>query len=140
MNKFDTMMRHLKRKTKMKHRMVAIKRDFHQVVAIDSTIEIVERIWCVSELYEAHVSKLPQKFKILSHENLKDNREKVQNIDVEKAQASDPRDKAMVLSKVKNPAEFNAKVAGLLCQQVDVMLSTAYVRGAVSGILHATAA
>jgi len=145
MNKFDTMMRHLKNKIKnmairrRRMRHSTFKATFYQVVAIDCGIEIVKRIWCVSELYEAHKSHLEQEFKIFSHELLKNHRKKVNNIDVEHAEASDPRDKIMVLSKVKDPREFNTKVANLLCQQVDVMLGSADVVGAVDGILQATA-
>merc|ERR1719253_1830242 len=106
---------------------------FYQVVAVDCTIEIVTRVWCVSELYEAYRSRLPQKMKIFSYESLQDNQEKVKTIDVEKSEASLARDKELVLSKLDNISAFNQKVANMLCQQVDEMLSAAHAQGLVDG-------
>jgi len=104
MNKFDEMMAYLK----------VASPGFGQVVAVDRGFVLFSRIWCIAELLEARRSHLPQTLQVLSREVVERHRESLEDLDVRKAQASFDADRELVLSKIRDPDQFNKELRDLL--------------------------
>merc|ERR1712224_1122384 len=85
MDKFDAMMKMSKEER---------AGDFEQVIAVDRKFELFDRAWCVAELAEADRSRMRQRLKVLSLENLEDNYDEIEVLDVRNCGASREEDKA----------------------------------------------
>ena len=97
MDKFDEMMRLLKRKE-------ATRGSFGQVIAVDRKFELFTRAWCVAEIAEASRSRIPPFLKVASSENIDTNFDKIEEIDVRHCKASRQVDKDHILWKIERNA------------------------------------
>ena len=104
MNKFDEMIRCL-RKSNPK---------FSQIVAIDKEFEIFTRAWCVAELVESKQSKCTQQLKVYDIENIESRVTTLEHLDVIQCQSSRPEDKEAILSKIGDVARFNTFLRDLV--------------------------
>ncbi len=94
MDKFDDMMGLLKGQEKNKG-------DFGQVIAVDREFKLFERAWCVAEIAEASLSKIPPYLKVASSKSIDQHFDKIENLDVRKCEASRPEDKNHILAKIR---------------------------------------
>jgi hypothetical protein len=112
-NKFDLLMQYLKHSSKS-----AEEGPLQQLVAIDRKFEILSRIWCVAELFEAYQSHIPQQLCVHSDASRSDCMEILQRFDVRKGRASHARDKEYLLSKIADPESFNRQVQQFVVRRV----------------------
>merc|ERR1719506_62889 len=133
-NKFDDMMAFCKKRV----REIALQSDnptarhhrFGQVIAVDVDFDLITRVWCIAELYEADRSHLTQAMKIftqMSDDGQQSALAKVCNIDVRNAEASQPSDKEFVLSKIEDIDEFNQHVKRLVLKRMNAHFGGAHI-------------
>ena len=104
MNKFDDMMALLARENP----------DFAEVVAVDASLDLFGRAWCVAELAEAHRMGMAQSLKMRNKETLLRRQLTLQGLDVKKMKASRPEDVVEILAKIPDTEAFNAKLQELI--------------------------
>ena len=104
MNKFDDMMALLARENP----------DFAEVVAVDASLDLFGRAWCVAELAEAHRMGMAQSLKMRNEETLLRRQLTLQGLKVENMKASRPEDVVEILAKIPDKEAFNAKLQALI--------------------------
>ena len=104
MNKFDDMMALLARENP----------DFAEVVAVDASLHLFGRAWCVAELAEAHRMGMAQSLKMRNKETLLTRQLTLQGLKVEQMKASRPEDVEEILAKIPDKEAFNAKLQELI--------------------------
>ena len=104
MNKFDDMMALLARENP----------DFAEVVAVDASLDLFGRAWCVAELAEAHRMGMAQSLKMRNAETLLRRQLTLQGLKVENMKASRPEDVVEILAKIPDKEAFNAKLQELI--------------------------
>ena len=104
MNKFDDMMALLARENP----------DFAEVVAVDASLDLFGRAWCVAELAEAHRMGMVQSLKMRNAETLLRRQLTLQGLKVENMKASRPEDVVEILAKIPDKEAFNAKLQELI--------------------------
>ena len=104
MNKFDDMMALLARENP----------DFAEVVAVDASLDLFGRAWCVAELAEAHRMGMSQSLKMRNKETLLRRQLTLQGLKVENMKASRPQDVVEILAKIPDKEAFNAKLQELI--------------------------
>ena len=104
MNKFDDMMALLARENP----------DFAEVVAVDASLDLFGRAWCVAELAEAHRMGMAQSLKMRNKETLLRRQLTLQGLKVENMKASRPEDVVEILAKIPDKEAFNAKLQELI--------------------------
>ena len=104
MNKFDEMMALLARENP----------DFAEVVAVDASLELFGRAWCVAELAEAHRMGMAQCLKMRNEETLLRRQHTLQGLKVENMKASRTKDMVEILAKIPDKKAFNAKLQELI--------------------------
>ena len=104
MNKFDDMMALLARENP----------DFAEVVAVDASLDLFGRAWCVAELAEAHRMGMAQSLKMRNKETLLRRQLTLQGLKVEHMKASRPEDVVEILAKIPDKEAFNAKLQELI--------------------------
>jgi len=102
-NKFDDMMYHLATTGKCR-----------QVIAVDQSLDLFRRAWCVAEIAEARRLQMDQSLKLSSKATLQEGARTLQNLDVREMQASCERDKELILARIEDIDDFNAKVQALI--------------------------
>ena len=104
MNKFDDMMALLARENP----------DFGEVVAVDASLDLFGRAWCVAELAEAQSMGMAQSLKMRNKETLLRRQLTLQGLKVENMKASRPEDVVEILAKIPDKEAFNAKLQELI--------------------------
>ena len=104
MNKFDDMMALLARENP----------DFAEVIAVDASLGLFGRAWCVAELAEAHRMGMAQSLKMRNEETLLRRQRTLQGLKVENMKASRPKDVEEILEKIPDKEAFNAKLQELI--------------------------
>eukprot|EP00434_Breviolum_minutum_P040235 symbB.v1.2.035748.t1/scaffold4887.1/size33438/2 len=104
MNKFDDMMALLARENP----------DFAEVVAVDASLDLFGRAWCVAELAEGHRMGMAQSLKMRNKETLLRRQRTLQGLKVEHMKASRPEDVVEILAKIPDKEEFNDKLQELI--------------------------
>ena len=104
MNKFDDMMALSARENP----------DFAEVVAVDASLDLFGRAWCVAELAEAHRMGMAQSLKMRNKETLLRRQLTLQGLKVENMKASRPEDVVEILAKIPDKEAFNAKLQELI--------------------------
>lgn len=107
MDKFDAMIGYL----------AAVVPSFCQVVAVDLSFTLFERVWCIAELAEAKQLRLQQFPIVHSEGSLEKSIEAVKSLDVRECKASVPGDKERVLEKIPDFELFNQSMQDLLLNQ-----------------------
>ena len=104
MNKFDDMMALLAYENP----------DFAEVVAVDASLDLFGRAWCVAELAKAHRMGMAQSLKMRNKETLLRRQVTLQGLKVENMKASRPEDVVEILAKIPDKEAFNAKLQELI--------------------------
>ena len=104
MNKFDDMMALL----------ASENPDFAEVVAVDASLDLFGRAWCVAELAEAHRMGMAQSLKIRNEDTLLTRQLTLQGLKVENMKASRPEDVVEILAKIPDKDAFNTKLQELI--------------------------
>ena len=104
MNKFDDMMALLERENP----------DFAEVVAVDASLDLFGRAWCVAELAEAHRMGMAQSLKMRNEETLLRRQLTLQGLKVENMKASRPEDVVEILAKIPDKEAFNSRLQELI--------------------------
>ena len=104
MNKFDDVMALLAHENP----------DFAEVVAVDASLDLFGRAWCVAELAEAHRMGMAQSLKMRNEETLLRRQLTLQGLKVENMKASRPEDVVEILAKIPDKEAFNAKLQELI--------------------------
>jgi len=124
-NKFDDMMAYLKWQLRESESTGTPQVRFSQVVVVDASCDMLKRIWCVAELVQASRARLKQSIKIHSRKELAAHSEKLVNLDVKEAEASEELDKCMLLEKIqeflKDTSEFNSLLNDLVHRRITPM-------------------
>ena len=102
-NKFDDMMHHL-----------ATTGICRQVIAVDKSLELFHRAWCVAEIAEAKRLDMTQSLQLLSKATMQQRARTLENLDVRSMQASSEKDKELILGKIEDVEEFNAELQALI--------------------------
>ena len=102
-NKFDDMMYHLATTGKCR-----------QVIAVDQSLDLFHRAWCVAEIAEARRLQMDQSLKLASKATLREGARTLEKLDVRDMQASCERDKELILARIEDVDDFNAKVQALI--------------------------
>merc|ERR1712125_185063 len=88
--------------------------------AIDRHGDTFSRVWCVAELVEAYLSSIPQNVLLMSRRMMDANSGdldvyvKLATLCVSECRASCPEDKATILAKIPDVAEFNAQLQAVI--------------------------
>eukprot|EP00931_Biecheleriopsis_adriatica_P085001 TRINITY_DN5913_c0_g1_i5.p1 TRINITY_DN5913_c0_g1~~TRINITY_DN5913_c0_g1_i5.p1 ORF type:complete len:810 (-),score=49.07 TRINITY_DN5913_c0_g1_i5:215-2644(-) len=114
----------------MMERLHARSSSFYQLIAVDKQASVVTRIWVVAEIAQAH--KLGLRQKVLPYFPLplagRALWNKLHEIDVARAEATEPKDKNLILAKIPNQADYNKRV-------VKTMASTPFDYALFSALL-----
>ena len=105
-NKFDDMMYHL-----------ATTGGFRQVVAVDQTLDLFNRAWCVAEIAEAKRLQMNQALKLASKATIVQRARTLENLDVRGMRASSETDKELILNKIEGNMsidQFNTDLQSLI--------------------------
>ena len=102
-NKFDDMMYHLATTGKCR-----------QVIAVDQSLDLFRRAWCVAEIAEARRLQMDPVTETVVQSNTAGRARTLQNLDVREMQASCERDKELILARIEDIDDFNAKVQALI--------------------------
>jgi len=105
-NKFDDMMYHL-----------AATGGCRQVIAVDQSLDLFNRAWCVAEIAEASRLQMKQSLKLASKETILQCACSLENLDVRCMRASCETDKARILNKINsstNIDQFNTELQSLI--------------------------
>lgn len=102
---------------KFDHMMAIIARehgDFAQVLAIDQDFGLFHRAWCVAELAEARLLRMPTHVKIPSKNALAQHMEGLRFLKVQDLQATRPEDVEEILGKIPDFESFNQALHELI--------------------------
>merc|ERR1712061_945068 len=88
--------------------------NFSQVIAVDASLLLFKRAWCVAEIAAAHKVGMRQCLKIKSSQLLKQHEEQLRHLRVEQMEATCKQDKQLILAKIPDPAAFNRDLQSLL--------------------------
>ena len=102
-NKFDDMMHHL-----------ATTGRCRQVIAVDQSLDLFNRAWCVAEIFEAKQLQMEQSLKLRSRATIQQRARTLENLDVREMQASSEKDKELILGKIPDVDDFNSKLQVLI--------------------------
>ncbi|CAE7813896.1 BMY1 [Symbiodinium sp. CCMP2592] len=105
-NKFDDMMYHL-----------AATGSCRQVIAVDQTLDLFNRAWCVAEIAEAKRLQMNQALKLPSKSTIVQRSHTLENLDVRTMRATMETDKKFILEKIaesKNIEQFNTELRSLI--------------------------
>eukprot|EP00435_Cladocopium_sp_Y103_P075695 s59_g62.t1 len=104
MNKFDDMMVFLARKDP----------NFTEVIAVDASLNLFSRAWCMAELAEAHRMGMLQSLMLRNNATLLTRQSTLQHLRVEDMKASRPEDVQHILAKIPDKKAFNQKLQDLI--------------------------
>ena len=104
LNKFDDMMTFLSRKAP----------NFGQLIVIDERFDVLYRAWCVAEIVEANVLKIPARIKVYSQNTVDVHYDRLSLLDVRDCSASSQDDKDVILQKIVDVDAFNLKLQHLI--------------------------
>lgn len=102
-NKFDDMMYHL-----------ATTGTCRQIIAVDKSLELFHRAWCMAEIAEAKRLDMTQSLQLLSKGTIQQRARTLENLDVRSMDASCQKDKELILGKIADIQEFNAELQSLI--------------------------
>ncbi|CAK9030499.1 unnamed protein product [Durusdinium trenchii] len=102
MDKFDAMITLFKQK----------KPGYEHILAVDSQVGLLNRIWVVAEVAEVFRQELP--CKVVLHQPSSDLEEKTMALNVWTAEASRPEDVSMILDKIEDKDVFNERTKAAL--------------------------
>ena len=102
-NKFDDMMYHL-----------ATTGTCRQVIAVDKSLDLFHRAWCMAEIAEAKRLEMTQSLQLLSKATMQQRARTLEGLDVRDMSASCDKDKELILSKIEDIDEFNVELQGLI--------------------------
>lgn len=110
LNKFDAMMNDLSQSTA----------NFRQAVAVDVSLQLFSRAWCVAELVEARRLGLQQHLVVYSRNSVSGEKTSaLKKIRVQNCQASRPEDVEEILAKIDDKDKFNKELQGALFDDSD---------------------
>ena len=112
-NKFDDMMC-----------LLATTGGCRQVIAVDKSLDLFQRAWCVAEIAEAKRLEMDQSLKLLSNEMLQERARTLENLDVRDMRASSEKDKELILGKIEDIDEFNVKLQLLIFDPKSGLVAT----------------
>ena len=81
---------------------------------MDKSLDLFRRAWCVAEIAEAKRLHMEQSLKLSSKAVLQDRARTLENLDVRNMRASSDKDKELILGKIEDINEFNAKLQVLI--------------------------
>eukprot|EP00443_Scrippsiella_acuminata_P007678 CAMPEP_0115178134 /NCGR_PEP_ID=MMETSP0270-20121206/5743_1 /TAXON_ID=71861 /ORGANISM="Scrippsiella trochoidea, Strain CCMP3099" /LENGTH=509 /DNA_ID=CAMNT_0002591085 /DNA_START=593 /DNA_END=2122 /DNA_ORIENTATION=- len=113
LNKFDDMLAFLANRN----------RCFAQVVAVDPSLNLFGRAWCVAELAEAKRLGMAQHLKFRSGRCLVTQEAQVRNLRIEDMSASRMEDVQQILAKIPDKAAFNEALQDLIFNQNSGLLA-----------------
>ena len=82
-------------------------RCFGQLIVVDAEFEVLYRAWCVAEIVEANVLRIPARIQVSSQQAVDLNYDKLALLDVRDCSASSQPDKDMILKKISDVDAFN---------------------------------
>lgn len=110
LNKFDAMM----------HDLSQSSAKFRQAVAVDVSLQLFSRAWCVAELVEARRLGLQQQLVVYSRNSVSGEKTlALKKIRVQNCQASRPEDVEEILAKIDDKDKFNKELQGALFDDSD---------------------
>ena len=112
-NKFDDMMR-----------LLATTGGCRQVIAVDKSLDLFRRAWCVAEIAEAKRLQMDQSLKLSSRAALQGRARTLENLDVRDMRASSEKDKELILGKIQDVDDFNAKLQVLIFDPKSGLVAT----------------
>ena len=112
-NKFDDMMR-----------LLATTGGCRQVIAVDKALDLFRRAWCVAEIAEAKRLQMDQSLKLWSKATLQERARTLENLDVRDMRASSDKDKELILGKIQDVDDFNAKLQVLIFDPKSGLVAT----------------
>ena len=112
-NKFDDMMR-----------LLATTGGCRQVIAVDKSLDLFRRAWCVAEIAEAKRLQMDQSLKLWSKATLQERARTLENLDVRDMRASSDKDKELILGKIQDVDDFNAKLQVLIFDPKSGLVAT----------------
>ena len=112
-NKFDDMMR-----------LLATTGGCRQVIAVDKPLDLFRRAWCVAEIAEAKRLQMDQSLKLWSKATLQGRARTLENLDVRDMRASSEKDKELILGKIQDVDDFNAKLQVLIFDPKSGLVAT----------------
>ena len=112
-NKFDDMMR-----------LLATTGGCRQVIAVDKSLDLFRRAWCVAEIAEAKRLQMDQSLKLWSKATLQGRARTLENLDVRDMRASSEKDKELILGKIQDVDDFNAKLQVLIFDPKSGLVAT----------------
>jgi len=114
LNKFDAVMYHL-------HKHLP---HFRQAVAVDVSLQLFQRAWCVAELVEARRLRLKQQLVVYSRSIISmEKTSTLKKIRVQDCQASRKEDVDEILAKIDDKEKFNQELQGALFEDKDSLFS-----------------
>ena len=105
-NKFDDMMYHL-----------ATTGGCRQVIAVDRSVDLFNRAWCVAEIAEAKQLEMNQALLLAGKTAIMKHVHTLENLDVRNMHASSDTDKRLILNKIENSMgidQFNTELQSLI--------------------------
>ncbi|CAE7930782.1 BMY1 [Symbiodinium necroappetens] len=105
-NKFDDMMY-----------LLAATGGCRQVIAVDQSLDLFKRAWCVAEIAEAKRLQMTQQLKLSSIATILQRAHTLSNLDVGKMEASCEKDRELILKKIEGNMtldQFNAELRSLI--------------------------
>ena len=112
-NKFDDMMS-----------LLATTGGCRQVIAVDKSLDLFRRAWCVAEIAEAKRLQMDQSLKLWSKATLQERARTLENLDVRDMRASSEKDKELILGKIQDVDDFNAKLQVLIFDPKSGLVAT----------------
>ena len=112
-NKFDDMMR-----------LLATTGGCRQVIAVDKSLDLFRRAWCVAEIAEAKRLQMDQSLKLWSKATLQERARTLENLDVRDMRASSDKDKELILRKIQDVDDFNAELQVLIFDPKSGLVAT----------------
>ena len=100
-----------------------------QVVCLNSFIhsfiqDLFRRAWCVAEIAEAKRLQMDQSLKLWSKATLQERARTLENLDVRDMRASSEQDKELILGKIQDVDDFNAKLQVLIFDPKSGLVAT----------------
>eukprot|EP00438_Fugacium_kawagutii_P029345 Skav212252 [mRNA] locus=scaffold499:142138:144906:- [translate_table: standard] len=100
------------------------KPNFRQAVAVDVSLQLFNRAWCVAELVEARRLKLPQQLVVYSRDSVSSEKtSSLKKIRVQNCQASRPEDVEEILAKIDDKEKFNTELQAALFDDSDSLFN-----------------
>ena len=95
-----------------------------QVIAVDKSLDLFRRAWCVAEIAEAKRLQMDQSLKLWSKATLQERARTLENLDVRDMRASSEKDKELILGKIQDVDDFNAKLQVLIFDPKSGLVAT----------------